>query len=364
MPQNQCRVPSWSRWRAASSATTAMPHTGSVATTAGARSPASSSPYTTVGATPAPPAGRGRSATISARIDSATSRGVRAPMSRPAGVCTDVRWAGSRSRAATTASPRFRLATSPTYGTPARTAVVERRLLVASVRGDDHRGQSGVISSAAVVEAIIRKPDAVAQRHQRGGDRRLAHHGDEGIGDHRLEEDLERTSRQAGVHHRQGPVGVGLDRSPLRAGSAAAATGPSRAATGSGRARWTRRRRRRRTRRSSRRAAPPPRRRAWRTWAARRGPPGRARTAGAGAAGRRHAPRPRGSRRVVRPSGGAHCHQGAGETPEPSDDRAALTRSPCRCGPGGPAWPATPGPGSAACRRDGRRTARARRPRR
>ena len=74
---------------------------------------------------PAPndrPLGRGRVATISARIDSAISCGVRAPRSRPAGVWTAPFIDGHRSSEATTASPRFLLATSPTYGTLARNA--------------------------------------------------------------------------------------------------------------------------------------------------------------------------------------------------------------------------------------------------
>ena len=79
-----------------------MPHTGSTASAtagcagAGAR------------------ARRGRSATISAYTDSAISAGVRAPMSRPAGVCTPACSSSVRSSGASTAAPRLRLATSPT----------------------------------------------------------------------------------------------------------------------------------------------------------------------------------------------------------------------------------------------------------
>ncbi len=57
-------------------------------------------------------------------IDSATSPLDRAPMSSPAGVCTRLASARSTSSDASTASPRLRLATSPTYGTPARNAAV------------------------------------------------------------------------------------------------------------------------------------------------------------------------------------------------------------------------------------------------
>ena len=93
--------------------------------------------------------------------------------------------------------------------------------------------------------------------------------------------------RQAGVDdgQRPRPASVAGRRRP-RAGCAAAATRPSRAATGSGPAPSTPRTRRRRTPRSCRRAGPRPRRRAWPTSAARPAPPGRARTAPAAAAAR------------------------------------------------------------------------------
>ena len=81
-----------------------MPHTGSTPATAG-RATATS----IAGRGP-----RGRVATISARIERATSAGVQAPMSSPAGVRTRSPRASGSSRESTTAWPRRALATSPT----------------------------------------------------------------------------------------------------------------------------------------------------------------------------------------------------------------------------------------------------------
>lgn len=87
---------------------TVIPHTGSTADR---------------GSGPAGVAAR-TDAMISARIDTATSSGVRAPIHTPAGVWILARSSCVSSSPATTAAPRFGLATSPTYGTPARTAAV------------------------------------------------------------------------------------------------------------------------------------------------------------------------------------------------------------------------------------------------
>src|SRR5581483_1472890 len=78
VPQNHQVAPPTSADSDAGAHATVMPQTGSVAVGALA------------GASPDGPAAgrRGRALTISARIDTATSPGVRAPMSNPAGVCT------------------------------------------------------------------------------------------------------------------------------------------------------------------------------------------------------------------------------------------------------------------------------------
>ena len=59
---------------------------------------------------------------IWAKIDRAISSGVRAPMSRPAGVWTRSFRPSSMSSESSTARPRFGLAMSPTYGIPADSA--------------------------------------------------------------------------------------------------------------------------------------------------------------------------------------------------------------------------------------------------
>lgn len=89
-----------------SATATVMPHTGSTAVRA---SSVSGDRPPTVWMT-------------SARIDTATSPGVRAPIHSPAGVRIRARCPGSRSSPASTAAPRLGLATSPMYGTSARTA--------------------------------------------------------------------------------------------------------------------------------------------------------------------------------------------------------------------------------------------------
>ena len=58
---------------------------------------------------------------------SAISSGVSAPISRPAGVCSCARSSSGSSSDSRTASPRIRLATRPTYGTPSRSAAVRTR---------------------------------------------------------------------------------------------------------------------------------------------------------------------------------------------------------------------------------------------
>src|SRR5690606_37956162 len=105
--QKYHRRPACSALRLCGETATVMPHTGSVAST---------------GAGDAGPAGSTRRDTSSARMDTAISPGVRAPMSRPAGVLIRCASAGDRASSASTAAPRLGLATSATYGTPAASA--------------------------------------------------------------------------------------------------------------------------------------------------------------------------------------------------------------------------------------------------
>ena len=159
---------------------TVIPHTGSVV-------------VVLVGAASATARadGCGRRATMSARIDRATSSAVRAPMSSPAGVTIRAASAGSTSRPSTTAAPRLGLATSPTYPTPARECGDEWRGLVPAVRGDDHgRGPVGDVVAADGLVA-----ERLADRDEGTGDRAVADDGDQRCGTLRLEEDLQACRR-------------------------------------------------------------------------------------------------------------------------------------------------------------------------
>src|SRR3954471_24431928 len=92
--QKYMRSPPVSKNGVASPTTTSMPHTGSIA-------------LITCGFAV-------RDAMIWARIDTAISAGVRAPMSSPAGVCTRSRSGSGTSSESRTAAPRRGLATSAT----------------------------------------------------------------------------------------------------------------------------------------------------------------------------------------------------------------------------------------------------------
>ena len=121
-------------------------------------------------ATPA----RAAIATISARIDSAISSGVRAPMSRPAGVCTRARSSSETSRLSDDrlAAPAAR------HQADVGDADVERGgqrvLLVAAVRGDDERGVVGRGGSPPACDDVVaeRRPSSASALR----DRRVADH--------------------------------------------------------------------------------------------------------------------------------------------------------------------------------------------
>ena len=117
---------------------------------------------------------RGAPATISARIDRAISAGVRAPMSRPAGVCSRARSSSARvERRASTASPRARLATSATYGTPASSAAAS----AAPRRGRARRRRRAASPALALAPpAATSKPDARGRARRAPGDRRRRRH--------------------------------------------------------------------------------------------------------------------------------------------------------------------------------------------
>ena len=157
------------------------------------------------------PDARRRSATISARIDRATSAGVRAPMSSPHGVRTRARRSSSTSSDATTASPRLRLATRPTYATPAPSSGRERRLLVPSVRGDDdgRRPRQG-LGAGAGAPRLDREAEPVREPGQGLGDRGRPVDQQQRCGQLGLEEDLQGPAGQARVVHGQHPVLVRL----------------------------------------------------------------------------------------------------------------------------------------------------------
>ena len=112
-PQNQCSTPSTTACGVSGPTVTVIPQTGSTASSGRATardrgeraSPSSRMPRT-----------------IAARIDSAISGAVRAPMSRPTWVCTRRRSSSVRSSSASTASPRVWLQTTPTKPTPASSA--------------------------------------------------------------------------------------------------------------------------------------------------------------------------------------------------------------------------------------------------
>src|SRR5204863_6575510 len=87
VPQNQNVVPSWTRCSDDGTVATVMPQTGSVAVPGAA--PTASSSVGVDGASC--PGYRARLATNSARIERATSSGVRPPRSSPAGVRTRAR---------------------------------------------------------------------------------------------------------------------------------------------------------------------------------------------------------------------------------------------------------------------------------
>ena len=114
--------------------TTVIPQTGST-NCAGCPAPGPSPPERP--GVPRPP--RRRLRTSWAIIDKAISAAVRAPMSRPTGVWTRRRSASDRPAAASTASPRRRLATRPMNGTPASRAVRSDLRLVVAEAAHDHR---------------------------------------------------------------------------------------------------------------------------------------------------------------------------------------------------------------------------------
>ena len=216
---------------------------------------------------------RDRSAMIWARTDRAISPAVRAPMSRPAGVWMRAFSSSVRSRESEHRATALRAGDQPDVrhaGAHGRGRASPPRPC-RGTRRPRHRprpGRSALNNSRLVAER--RRDLAHGPR-----DRALPEHADQRRGKDRLEEDLQRASRQAGVvdDGLAGLVGLGVrddpqqhrvaglqQRQPLRAdGRLGALTADEAldAAVGAARA---------------------PRRRAWPTSASRPGPPGRART--------------------------------------------------------------------------------------
>ena len=135
---------------------------------------------------------------MSARIDIATSSGVRAPMSRPAGVITRRRRPSSTSRTPTTALPRFGLATSPTYPTSASSAAtrwsISSRPWVATTTASAPSGSAPVGSSWHHLVA-----ERATHPSERPRDRAVADDRNQRRRPPRLEEDLQRPTGQARV---------------------------------------------------------------------------------------------------------------------------------------------------------------------
>ena len=140
-----------------------------------------------------------RSAMIWARIEIATSPGVRAPMSRPAGVWICSRSASGTSSDAITARAARAARDERDVADAGLQRPRERLLLGGAVRGDDHRR----VGPVGLDPALLGPDDVVAGRAgdvgQGDRDRGVPDHDDARRGQLRLEEDLERPAAEAGV---------------------------------------------------------------------------------------------------------------------------------------------------------------------
>ncbi len=178
--------------------------------------------------------------TTFARIDSAISAGVRAPMSRPAG--TSIR---SRSSADTpsprsspiTPSPRLRAGHQAHVGQARLQTAAQRVQLVAPVRGHHQREVAGPGIERVAVRRHRVEPQLGAEPQDGAGDRRVAHHEHARGGHHGLEEDLDRPARQAGILDRHRAVlarhlpALRADRRPRRRTGGSSAAAPLRSAS-------------------------------------------------------------------------------------------------------------------------------------
>ena len=126
-----------------------------------------------------------------ARIEIAMSAGVRAPMSRPAGVCTRERSASSSD--AEDGGAALGRGDERDVLDPGLEGGGERSLLVLAVGGDDERGVIRLQLGADVVAG------GAGDRGQGAGDRGVADDRDPWGDGLRVEEDLQGASAQAGV---------------------------------------------------------------------------------------------------------------------------------------------------------------------
>ena len=153
-----------------------------------------------------------RTATMRARIDSAISSGVRAPMSSPAGVSSLARRSsvtpsacklGDHGRAAHAAGHQADVGQVRLEPAP------QRAQLVAPVCRDDQREVVGHRLDVGAGHDDHVEVELGAHARHGAGDRRLAHHEHARRGEHRLEEDLQRAAGQARVLHGHRALGRG-----------------------------------------------------------------------------------------------------------------------------------------------------------
>ena len=140
-----------------------------------------------------------------ATIDSATSAGVRAPMSSPAGVSSRLEQLLGDALGAQLLDHR-RAALPARHEAHVADARLEpraqrRHLVVAVGRHDEREVPALGVSTPSLMSwaATISRPTSGAERAQRRDDRRVAGHEHARRRQHRLEEDLDRAAGQAVV---------------------------------------------------------------------------------------------------------------------------------------------------------------------
>ena len=218
---------------------------------------------------------------IEARIESAISAGDARADVEPGGRVDPRRAASSATpsarSASSTAAPRLRLATRPTYadaGLQSRAAGSRSSSRPCAATTSARSSADGHRRPVVVPPGTIASsPSSGAEAQERRGDRRVTGHDHPRRGQERLEEHLDRAARQARVLHGDRAVVVrdlltdvfAFDlRRARRGGSAAAAARRARSPSASTGARCAARTRRRRTPRSSRPRGRAPRCPAWR----------------------------------------------------------------------------------------------------